>query len=129
MNKLGLTDVHSEWNLWVGGGEMRTQRCLSVDSPRWVIGGRTRDRKGPRKMEVATESLKFRICLSRGDTAADETACLLEISGSSSAALCLTMMVKLTLLRLSLGRRLPIGWELVIPEEIHGALGLGIDLP
>ena len=66
-------------------------------------------------MEVAMESLKFSICLSWGDTAADETAHLLEISDSSSAALCLMMMVKLTLLRLSLGRLL-IGWELVIPE-------------
>ena len=66
-------------------------------------------------MEVATESLEFSICLSQGDTAADETARLLEISDSSSAALCLMMMVKLTLLRLSLGRLL-IGWELVIPE-------------
>ena len=110
---------------------MVTQRCLSVDSPRWATGGRTRNRKGPRKMEVATERLKFSICLSQGDTAADETAHLLEISDSSSAALCLMMMVKLTLLRLVSGtitNRLGTGHPRINPQN-PWPHGLGTDLP
>ncbi|XDC57646.1 hypothetical protein R6Z07M_008828 [Ovis aries] len=109
--------------------EMKMKRAKSNNALGWVShsadsqGQGLADSQGHSKMMDAEACANHHLPGPVGD--GDQEP---QRRGSSSAALCLTMMVKLTLLRLSLGR-LPIGWELVIPEEIHGALGLGIDLP
>lgn len=94
------------------------QRRLSLGSRRRVTGEKTRNDKGPRKTEAASEGLKFGICLRQGDTAADETASLLFQPWNIRFFPCRSLPGddgKAHTLEIISGKKVT-AWELVIPE-------------